>query len=564
MKKLVKAMVAFLTIVRVGLYMTMPLMVNANQVHDDRLLFNYAESLISGNWLGTYNYLTLVKGISYSAFIALCSKLFIPYALGLAMFGIAAAVVFVVAIKKLIHNDYILAVIYLLLIYAPITMTNLTAQRLYRMSIIAPAVLLVVGGFIGLFLRRKDSVKEQLFWSILSGVSLAFFWHIREDSIWLLPFSVVILLCGLVINLLDGQKLKAQIGYIIASIIPFCILIITTITISIINLNVYGVYTVNDKTGTEFAKLVEVIYAIEDNDAPDGVWLSYEGLQNLESLSPTLQTVSAEVESAYLAWGGGSDVVGDYVVWAFRDGFREAGYYDDAVEVNQFCEKINAELDAAKKDGRLKYDDKFRMLGSAEGLSDGEMGLLFRRAFGDLSRFVSYSECVATDVTGYTGEYDEVRKLEGMMGIRSVQSGEDVIIPWGHRAVVWYNKIMMPYKSLGSILAVVSIIIWLFLSVDVILALRKSVYDSRLELWLCVTGMALSAFLLAFGIEYFSRWFSEGLRNYIIMYCAGCMYLLQIPKYLMVYYGICRGIELYKSKSYFDKKEKKQSNLEAK
>ena len=61
MKKLVKLAVAFLTLIRIGLYMTMPVMVYANQIHDDRLLFNYAESLISGNWLGIYNYLTLVK-----------------------------------------------------------------------------------------------------------------------------------------------------------------------------------------------------------------------------------------------------------------------------------------------------------------------------------------------------------------------------------------------------------------------------------------------------------------------------------------------------------------------
>ena len=548
MKKLVKLAVAFLTLIRVGLYMTMPVMVYADQMHDDRLLFNYAESLISGNWLGTYNYLTLVKGISYSAFIAVCSKLFIPYTLGLALLGVGAAFVFIKAIQKIISNEYVLWAIYLLLIYAPITMTNITAQRLYRMSIIAPAVLLVIACFIGLFLRRKESLKALLPWALGAGASLAFFWHIREDSIWLMPFCVVLLACGFLLRLLEEKNIKAQKNYLIVCLIPFVMLIASTIAISLMNLKEYGIYTENDKTDTEFAKLVEVIYAMEDEDAPEDVWLSYKGLQKLESFSPTLQTVSAEVETAYLAWGGGSDVTGDYVVWAFRDGFREAGYYDDAVEVNEFCAKINAELDEAKKDGRLKYDDKLRIMGSAEGLDDGEFASIMRYAFSDLTRFSTYSECVATDTTGYTGEYDEVRKLEGMMGIRSVQGEQDVILPWGHRAVVWYNNIMIPYKALGGFLAVVGIIIWLILTIDVILDLKKKIYGPKLEIWLCATGMVLSAFALALGIEYFSRWFPDELRRYILMYCAGCQYLLQIPKYLMVYYGISRLVYIVKDK----------------
>ena len=34
-------------------------------------------------------------------------------------------------------------------------------------------------------------MKKQLPWAVLTGMALAFFWQIREDSVWILPFIAV-------------------------------------------------------------------------------------------------------------------------------------------------------------------------------------------------------------------------------------------------------------------------------------------------------------------------------------------------------------------------------------
>ena len=64
-------------------------------------------------------------------------------------------------------------------------------QRLYRMAIVPGMVLVVFSGMIGLTLRKELPLKKQLPWAFLTGMALAFFWQIREDSVWILPFIAV-------------------------------------------------------------------------------------------------------------------------------------------------------------------------------------------------------------------------------------------------------------------------------------------------------------------------------------------------------------------------------------
>ena len=60
------------------------------------------------------------------------------------------------------------------------------------MAIVPGMVLVVFSGMIGLTLRKELPLKKQLPWAVLTGMALAFFWQIREDSVWILPFLVTV------------------------------------------------------------------------------------------------------------------------------------------------------------------------------------------------------------------------------------------------------------------------------------------------------------------------------------------------------------------------------------
>ena len=103
----------------------------------------------------------------------------------------AGAWLFVRAVSVRWQNPYGQAILYLLLLFSPISLTLLVTQRLYRMAIVPGMVLVVFSSMIGLTLRKKLPLKKQLPWAFLTGLTLAFFWQIREDSVWILPFIAV-------------------------------------------------------------------------------------------------------------------------------------------------------------------------------------------------------------------------------------------------------------------------------------------------------------------------------------------------------------------------------------
>ena len=131
----------------------MPLQAAGDMVEDDVLLFQYAKTLLKGEWLGQYDLHTFLKGITYPFFLAVFYKLHIPYSLGIITLYIMACATMVYALKPVIKNQYVSICVFLLLLYSPSMLTTHYVQRLYRMAIIPSFVLLVFGFQIVLFMR---------------------------------------------------------------------------------------------------------------------------------------------------------------------------------------------------------------------------------------------------------------------------------------------------------------------------------------------------------------------------------------------------------------------------
>ncbi|HEX9011945.1 MAG TPA: hypothetical protein VF813_00460, partial [Anaerolineaceae bacterium] len=56
---------------RLWLTSSLPLLVNGNAGHDDLLFIKLASNILHGSWLGSYNQFTLIKGPFYPIFIDL-------------------------------------------------------------------------------------------------------------------------------------------------------------------------------------------------------------------------------------------------------------------------------------------------------------------------------------------------------------------------------------------------------------------------------------------------------------------------------------------------------------
>ena len=196
----------FVSVVRIFMHIEMPYSIHPVQIVDDGLMQRIALFLAEGQYLGPYDEFTLCKNYTYSYFLVLCFNTFLSYPVLLSILNIGSAFAICQSLKRYIPFGY-RSVIYVLIIFSPVTFSDMTALRIYRNSILQYMTLFVFAGFIALFLRKEEpGIKKLIPWIILEGIGLPLFWFVKEDSIWVLPFCVTISVIALIWVWFNNKK----------------------------------------------------------------------------------------------------------------------------------------------------------------------------------------------------------------------------------------------------------------------------------------------------------------------------------------------------------------------
>ena len=638
-----------LTLARLLLSLALPVQIFSDEVYDEGMLYQSAENLKAFDWLGEYSKLTLAKGVSYPLFIAICNWLRIPYTLGLGLLNVGSALVFVSALRRRFTNTFALGAIYLLLLYAPMTYSNLIGLRSHRMAIVGFLILIVLGCIIGLYFRKEESIKRMLPWSVGGGLGLGFFWFIREDSIWILPFIAVVLIVMAVCILREKVSGLEKVGKLIVTALPPLILAGAVLLVSLFNYMAYGVFITNDRTSGEFGKTMGYLYSIKDDDAPSGVWVSYDALQEAMEVSPTLASIEPQIYQSYQAWGGSvAPIRGDIVTWMLRDAVEIAGYFKDAVSFQNFFAQVNQELEQGFESGALQKDDKFYFSSSSEGIEWAEMPEYISRTILDLGRISLYRDTTVSlpYSTGLVNRLstsptfvEDTKNIEALMntqalyptlyqltlsgslnitnggtpGMEILDSNGNVLRTVTFSAFEEYpcnftleldnlttNQLLLRILNNEAEVAIVplasietdeyqlqiesswtvvedaklgqvaqtlkipkvidSMYDTLAFAVDILAFCgylleiafivwrfkKKKAVWLEIERWLVVTGLALSAFVLTFGVEYFCSWLNQD--GQIAFYACGAYTLLMLVKYLSIYLGISAAWNWWKNR----------------
>lgn len=423
-----------LIIFRIWLAMSLPLRAWGDAGLDDFLLIKYAHTIASGQWLGEYGMTTFLKGVTYPLFVAAFYLLNIPYSAGLIGIYIAACLVAVKAFSPLIKNKNISGIIFILLLYSPAMFQDDYVQRLYRNAIIPAFVLLVFGFQIGTYLRLGRGVKGVSKWVIGESISLALFWYIREDSVWILPFYLV----SLAVIYISIHKDKLYKGFLKKAlfIMPIISIVIYALLIGGINYKYYGVFG-----GTELRLYVPYEYNvfmnyledIEPEEEIEGVEVTRDAIMQACDASPTLNTVRQNIENIYdnryYLWANGDikgEVKGSYYWWAIRHALSDSGIYRSPETTNEFLVNVNSQLKTAFENGELK----------AKGNNDfvstvfSDMPLIISKMFESNRDIVNYRHCIAIEATGVGNNTDAIRTMEVMTGGRVIYPSDTKIKGW--------------------------------------------------------------------------------------------------------------------------------------
>lgn len=556
--KYLPIMILFFTALRILAALRIPYMILADQRYDDRMLFENAYDLLSGVWLGSYDVYALAKGIGYPMFLVLAKKLCLPYSMLLALLQAVGAWLFVRALSVRWKNPYGQTLLYLLLLFSPISLTQLVTQRLYRMAIVPGMVLVVFSGMIGLTLRKELPLKKQLPWAGLTGVALAFFWQIREDSVWILPFVAVMTVwnVGYVILALHknrtGRQLLLQ---CLMLLLPILLLFGGNMTISAINQVHYGVFLNNDRTEGNFAELMSLLYHLDSNTRtnPD-IWISRDTIVKAEAASPTLQQIQPLLDSYTEDWATrDGEIPGDHFSWVLRDAVQDSGIAPNAVSAQTFYGNVLSELRAAVASGELteKTDGALYFSSQSRGVLPEEIPGILSDTLQNIWKIAGYTDCALSSSAKSAGRLSDIRRMESFASCLTVyptlsqfQAADydsikdetlyDFNEIYSSGMVSLLNKSNAIYQLLGQPMFLLALLALCVLTVRVIHGLFHG--DTKdLELWILTCGILLSAALLRFGCGLFTAWFSEDMQKFInSFYSCGVYILLQMFKYLAV------------------------------
>ncbi|MDO5147715.1 MAG: hypothetical protein Q4D60_12030 [Eubacteriales bacterium] len=414
------------------------------------------------------------------------------------------------------------------------------SQRAYRMAIVPYAAILVFGCFIGLYFRRDQEIRVLLPWSIGSGLSLAFFWFIREDSIWIMPFVAVVLLLLIVQLFLYRKNIKKIVLRLVLYFLPILVLVTADLTQRAINYSHYGIFSTNDRSDTEFGKMMSYLYKIEDKQAADDVWVSNQTIEKVMSVSPTFASIRTEITDSLAAWMGGQDACGDVILWALRDAATWAGYYEDAVTANQFWGKVNDEIKEAIENGSLKTDHLIRFSSMSKGTTWSKIPFFIKKTLKGMFSVGMYKDTGLSYDNKSAGEMEDIRKFEALLGsFGNYPQISDSISTYTQNAIKVGNSIVGVFKGLAPFSFVLAILGYLIATVHILRHLVKMhKFDGMIDMWLVITALLLSSLVLTFGVMFFCSWFPPRMSVYLNFYNAGSYALLQIAKYLAIYCGV--------------------------
>ncbi len=537
-RRIMFAVLIVLTLVRIALMLRMPLYAVGNSQYDDYLLAKYADSLANFQWLGPYTNTTLVKGISFSIFLALCQMLAIPYPLGLILLYIFSIIIFLRAIEKLVPGFRARAIIYVFLLYSPAMFHFTYVQRIYRMAVVPPAVLLVIGCIIGLYQSRYEKNRTLIAWALGAGLSISFFWYIREDSVWLMPFIAgAVLITGICLLIrYRGQWRKLLLKLVILSLPFFCLYGVKSF-ISFMNYEHYGIYTVSDRTQGGFAEFISNLLKVDGDNEREDVWISREMLNKVMEVSPTLNELREEMNYEYdVVWGVDGEIQGDLIFWALREAADIKGCYEQAKTADEFFARAAREIGAAFEDGRLQKKQAFYVSALGKGLLPKDIPELVKRTLAGLDVVLDYEAMGAKMPTDEDPEgtfHEQMRFLEATTGSLVVYRDNDPLVE-KTKGIIWLsNKVIQGYQATAHLLLIIAGIGAITLTISMLNRLRKK-DGSLVPVWFILTGCLICILALAVGIAWFTAWMGSD-TSARVFYMAGAIPMIQVVEILAIY-----------------------------
>lgn len=332
---------------------------------DDELFLRTARSITRGNWLGSYDQLTLVKGSGYSFFIAFCHSVALPLKVGEQLTYLLAGACVASCIALLTRRLWPPTIAYLLFVANPAHLSQPAAEILRDDWWGACATIFIAASFIAVYC----AVARCPAWlvappAILAGAGGSAMWLTREESITVVP-AVAVIAIGLAIFAVprDSRTERRRPRWVTATRLAVCLILLVTMFVIPVNAvnrenqAQYGVDLTTDFASGTFPRAYADWARVENGvQAPDNPYNPIPRLsrQAVYAVSPAARELRPYLEDPRSPWNMLScnytercDGPGLFMTWAIRDAAAAAREFSSAPRAQVYFAQLSAEIDAA-------------------------------------------------------------------------------------------------------------------------------------------------------------------------------------------------------------------------
>jgi hypothetical protein len=351
-------------LIRLWLTESQSLFAIGNAGFDDRLFLELAKNILKGEWLGSYDALTLIKGPFFSLWVAFTYILKLPLLLSGQILYVLSCLLLVHSVKSIIGNKFLLLSLYFVLLFNPASF-DASITRATREMIYPSLSILVVACSFGIFISTGNN-DPTWYWGIGLGVTFGCFWITREEGIWILPFLLIVFIAGLALLVSRSWTLASFWRFDKSCLISLVLFILILNTINVLNYINYGIYAKTEMNAASFKAAYGALSRVKPIEAKRYVPVTKMTRRLIYEISPSFRELRGYFEGEKgQMWldsgiGAGRDrsnrteILGGWFMWAFRDAVSKSGYYDSGKYPDEYYLRLADEINHACEIGQLE------------------------------------------------------------------------------------------------------------------------------------------------------------------------------------------------------------------
>ena len=527
------------TALRLVMALTLHMWYAFTQRADDQLLMSYA----SPGYEGSNDRYAMAKNRSYGWFLHFVSWSGLSVDAVYFLLWLVAALLVAAAIHVYFRSRWLSVFAYLYVLWNPVAFEDWSGTRLYRNSVFAPVMFILLAGFMlylsaGTPINRKyrhtdgEQSKESsskgpavakallsfvghlgtVVLAVLVGDWFVFLYDLKEDSIWLVPILLAVVVIKAVYGLCTAHSWKKRIVVLMLCIAPLLTVYSGIQLIKANNERSFGVAELNTRTEGELARFISFVYILDNPEQDTTIWAPYDSIEAVFHASDTLSHYPDLL--THIEYGGlkspsirQQPLKGDALSWRLIDAIDKTIGMDDQAAVQRLFAKANAEIQKAFDSGELERTTKITVSESMVPRTREQIAELIEPAW---DYYVNVFQLAHNyQVTWHHNSSDSTGVNQ--TGLRQVNIRADnpnpIVFPWFSFASAQktVGKLLPIYSGINTLLGIA-------LLLSIIATIIVAIIRKR---WMPLGCLSLALCLEVYGFAYtfFVYWFSESLNS---------------------------------------------------